>query len=287
MGLMSSMIRINTIFCGLLATMLLANVANALEIHSELCLRGYPSGSPRTNDLIVRSIYILSHNDVTKFADWVAYRVSEDTIGSSDRRGRMPDPLLAENETLENDDYTDAHELIGTDRGHQVALASVAGHEDWRTANLLSVLTPQKSDLNQGPWVKLEEAVRALVQDSEYGVIYISTGTLYEKKMVSLPNADEIHLIPSGYWKIVAVESTQEDMEGVFATGFIMDQESGRRDSHCDENKYATPREIEIRTGLDFFHQLDRETQETIEMGDQTLRTELGCPAMVDTESRY
>ena len=46
--------------------------ATAQEIHSALCIYGCPFGSPATNDLIVRDIYILSSNDDTKLADWAA-----------------------------------------------------------------------------------------------------------------------------------------------------------------------------------------------------------------------
>ena len=55
--------------------------AGAQEPHADLCMYGCPSGSPATNDIIICDIYILSSNDSTKFADWVAYHVTKDTIG--------------------------------------------------------------------------------------------------------------------------------------------------------------------------------------------------------------
>ena len=45
----------------------------ASELHSGLCLDGCPAGAAPTNDVVVRGIYVLSSNDTTKFADWVAY----------------------------------------------------------------------------------------------------------------------------------------------------------------------------------------------------------------------
>lgn len=50
------------------------------------CLHGCPTGASAINDVIVREIYTLSSNDFTKQADWVAYRVTPDTIGSSGAR---------------------------------------------------------------------------------------------------------------------------------------------------------------------------------------------------------
>jgi len=107
----------------------LAAIAPALaqEIQSEHCLHGCPSGSPANNMVIIREIYILSANGTTKFADWVAYKVTAETIGPSQRRKWKADPLLAENETLEPADYKDAHKVLKTDRGHpQVGLAQVS-----------------------------------------------------------------------------------------------------------------------------------------------------------------
>jgi len=55
------------------------------EVHSDLCFKGCPMGTPPTNDLIIRDIYILCSNDETKFADWVAYKVTADTINRTAR----------------------------------------------------------------------------------------------------------------------------------------------------------------------------------------------------------
>ena len=95
-----------------------------------------------TNDLIIRDIYILSSNDDTKFADWVAYKITADTISSTKRRTWRADPYLDDNERLEPDDYKDAHATIHTDRGHQAPLASFTGTEHWSDTNYLSNITP-------------------------------------------------------------------------------------------------------------------------------------------------
>ena len=74
---------------------LLAGVASAQEIHSPAhCLAGCPAGAPATNDLIVREIYVLSSNDETKLADWVTYRITEETIGPTEDRNFRKVPLL-------------------------------------------------------------------------------------------------------------------------------------------------------------------------------------------------
>lgn len=74
----------------------------------------------------------MSSNDSTKFADWVAYKVTKDTIGPTKERTWKADPLLDENETLEPDEYRGAPVSLKTDRGHQVPLASFTGTEYWK-----------------------------------------------------------------------------------------------------------------------------------------------------------
>jgi len=53
------------------------------EIHCKHFFYGYPTGTPQSNDLIIRDIYALSSNDDTKLADWVAYRLDKETIGET------------------------------------------------------------------------------------------------------------------------------------------------------------------------------------------------------------
>ena len=62
---------------------MLAPLAGAQEIHAGLCLHGCPSGSPASNDIVIRNGYLLSSNNATKFADWVAYRVTKSAIGAT------------------------------------------------------------------------------------------------------------------------------------------------------------------------------------------------------------
>ncbi len=55
--------------------------ARNAELHTFHCLNGCPVGAPATNDVVVREIYTLSSDDLTKGADWVAYRITKESIG--------------------------------------------------------------------------------------------------------------------------------------------------------------------------------------------------------------
>ena len=241
----------------------LAGIGLAQEVHIVHCLAGCPTETPATNDLVVREIFALSNNKHTKFADWVAYRVTRETIGTSDslERNWKSDDLLEDEETLERDDYKRAHKKINTDRGHQAPLASFAGTHFWRATNFLSNITPQKSHLNQGPWKRLESAVR----DAAYALreVYVVTGPLFDpnENQMKLPNADEPHSIPTGYFKVVANRSGS-------LTAFVFDQDVAEAMNYCDG--IVTLQEVEKASGLDLF---PREA----DWPNGSLRTDLGC----------
>jgi len=233
------------------------------EIHSKHFLHGYPIGTPHTNDLIIRDIYAMSNNDDSKFADWVAYRLDEKSITGESVRDRKwaPDPWLEEDETLEPDDYKDANVELKTDRGHQAPLASFKGTETWHETNYLSNITPQKANLNQGPWVQLEGAVRGLVEKRGNDPVYVMTGPYYGSETMELPEADEYHIVPSGYWKIISVTNGDGDID--HSVAFLFEQETPRSSDYIDH--LVTIREIELRTGLNFFSALEDDEEDKLE----------------------
>jgi endonuclease G, mitochondrial len=229
----------------------LAPSSTLAEVHSVHCLHGCPLGGTATNDLIFRHSYTMSNSDLSKFADWVAYRVVAAAIipGSSTSRNWKADPWLDENETLEPDDYTGAHAALETDRGHQAPLASFRSTDFWAETNFLSNITPQKSDLNQGPWASLENYERDLAKAGS--IVYVLTGPLHEESEVDLPGADETHVVPSGYWKIIS-EVTSADDE--ITTAYIFDQDTPR--SALFKDHVVPISEVASRTDLQFFPRL-------------------------------
>ncbi|MCW1717469.1 DNA/RNA non-specific endonuclease [Pseudoalteromonas sp. A3] len=170
---------------------------------------------------------------------------------------------------LKPSDYTDAYATINTDRGHQVPLASFSNTADWKLTNLLSNITPQSSALNQGPWVRLESAVRNHVGNGND--LYVVTGPLYEYYFAELPQANEAHTIPSGYFKIVM----QQTGSTIKASAFIMEQTASRSDNFC--NTEVSIDEVESRSGINVMPNLSYNSAQTIESSVYGLRSELGC----------
>lgn len=238
----------------------LGAIAQEAEVHTFHCWRSCPVGAPATNDLVVREIYTLSSNDETKLADWVAYRIGPDTVGPSENRVWREDPWLSPGETLEPEDYDGANAALHTDRGHQAPLAALSGTGRGADTNILSNITPQRSDLNQGPWERLEAAERAYV-DAHQRSLYVLTGPLYERVMPGLPEADEPHRVPSAYWKVIVSE------DGMLAA-FIFEQETPRRAFYCTGLSGLDV--VEARSGLRLFPALETRSF-------QPLAPHLGC----------
>lgn len=223
-----------------------APASSQTEVHTFHCWQGCPMGTPASNDLIVREIYSLSSNDETKFADWVAFRITQATIGPSQSRNWRADPWLDDDETLEPEDYTGAFAALNTNRGHQAPLAAFSGTPHWADTNYLSNIVPQLAPFNQGPWERLEAAERGLVH-AEGIALYVLTGPLYEREMPRLPHADEPHQVPSGFWRVIVTE------RGAIAA-FAFAQETPRSADYCLHQTSVD--EVERRSGLRLFPRL-------------------------------
>lgn len=236
------------------------------------CSVGCPlGGSDVTLD---RQAYTLNNNRSTKFANWVAYKITRDSPASGRSRNWAMDPDLPAADTLGPDDYKGASAALQIDRGHQANLASMGGVPDWQALNYLSNITPQKKSLNQGAWEKLENKERMLSQSSDVEAVYVITGPLYEHPMGTLPAASKHHVIPSGYWKVIVVGRTPE--EGLYAA-FIMQQETPRSADFCTYQ--VTVEQVEKRSGLTFWNSLSPDAQVALKSKQGLLPAKIGCPA--------
>ena len=233
---------------------------------------GCPGGAPSSNDTVSRAIYTISNNRSTKLADWAAYLVTPTTIdGPSRSRSWKADPNIASQLHSGNPlTIQIAHAVIGTDRGHQVPLASFSNTAYWRDTNYLSNITPQDSDLNQGPWVRLENAVRNYVRTGQN--VYVVTGPLYEYYFATLPGANETHQVPSGYFKVIFTVSSSGWVE---ASAFIMQQDTARGADYCSTE--VTVNEVESRSGLNIMPSLASYKESAVEGRLGGLTSELGC----------
>jgi endonuclease G len=234
------------------------------------CYYGCPTGAPSTDRIIARSLYVLSNNKDTKFADWVAYTVSKATIGPERHRVWHKDPDLSETETLRLRDYKDAFTDLHAEFGHQAPLSSLSASPDWKQADYLSNATPQNADLNDGAWKGLETAERALAE--KYGhEVHSVTGTLYERKMPKLKHAHVPHKIPSGYWKMITVVENDR----LLTAAFIMDQKTKVGTDFC--TTAVVIGDVNHRAHITLLPQMPEAERKEVEKSPGNLLLELGC----------
>ncbi|QRK81768.1 DNA/RNA non-specific endonuclease [Pseudomonas granadensis] len=239
------------------------------------CSVGCPVGGD--HQTLYRNAYTLNNNGSTKFANWVAYKITKQTAASGRPRNWKRDPEVPAGETLNPVDYNGASVALRIDRGHQANLASMGGVSDWQTLNYLTNITPQKADLNQGAWARLEDQERSLSRAADVDAVYVVTGPLYEKDMGSLPGTNKVHTIPSGYWKVIFTGSTPAN--GLYAA-FVMDQGAPRSASFCDFQ--VTVADIEERSGLILWSGLPQDVQAELKVDPGRLAPKIGCTSVVD-----
>jgi len=227
-----------------------------------ICLNQCCPEKPAQDMLVDHNIFVLANNPKTKFADWVAYKVDANNIGSTRTRTWKRDPQLPDDETLSPPDYKGAYAAHDYHRGHQAPLASFTSTNQWKKTNYLSNISPQKASLNSGPFLKGESAIRVLARKE--GDVYVITGTLYEHSMPSLPHSHLSHEVPSGYWKIVVL--SKGDQPNI-AT-FVFDQ--------------GMPRSIQLCQSKTTLHALQQRLSfnplPAVSSYSETLPADMGCP---------
>ncbi|WP_440030363.1 DNA/RNA non-specific endonuclease [Chromobacterium amazonense] len=261
--------------CIIFAGSISSSYADNLQgIAIDNCAVGCPidKASNNQNVRIVRSTYTLSNNKTTKFADWVAYKITRDSILGGQSRNWKADPELSPTDSLSPSDYTGANASLKVDRGHQAPLSGLAGRTDSETLNYLSNITPQKAELNQGPWEKLESQEKNLLSDPSVNEVYVVTGPLYERYVGTLPGTNKQHTIPSGYFKVIFINGNPIT-NGYGA--FIMDQEVSRNANFC--NFQTSLYEIEQRSGIVFWSNLVKSHKDSVKNSRGSLSKKMGC----------
>lgn len=238
---------------------LLPGIAVSQEYRIVHCLYGCPQGAAEDNPLLLRPIYALSYNTLTKSADWAAYRVTSGSVGIASSLSRQPrrDDYVAD--TLLPEDF-EAESEMQLHRAQYVPLVNFAATPYWDDVNYLTNAVARSNGLDQGAWFGLEWAIRNLVNREQE--LYVVTGPVYDDASAALTLAtDKTHRVPDSFFKIVVTP------EGEMAS-FLFPQDASVGIHHC--NMQVSLDEVEALTGLEFFP----------ERGDPlsaTLAGSLGC----------
>ena len=194
--------------------------------------------------------YIVGYSDVRGNPLWIAYKLKQALPNTPSLK--RPENFSADvrNITFINaNDYTNS----GYDRGHMApnhAIALLYGKKAQVETFLMTNITPQKSNLNQKIWQKLEE-IELEQFTQKFKEVWVYTGPLFDKNTQRLKSSSWVE-IPDAFYKIYI--GIKED--GTFKTlSFIIPQNVK---PHEKIEKFVVNIDtIEKLSGFDFLHELE------------------------------
>jgi endonuclease G len=201
--------------------------------------------------------FLVGWSDVRVNPLWVSYQVAavDDT-----RIGSRPD-FRPDWRTLWPVG-TDSYSGSGYDRGHlapNYAIAAVHGRSAQLDTFYMSNMTPQRPNLNRQLWQRLEEAVMDHFAP-RFDRLQIITGPIFpERFMDNVFNRVGLVEVPEAFYKIIVAPHD----EAPLALAFIMPQDV--RGNEPLDDYLVSIDDIEARTGLDFFHELNDNVESVLE----------------------
>ena len=227
-------------------------------------LAGEPQRTSFPHELrtLHNTAYTVGYCDALDNPAWVGYRVFD--VKGNPRPPKRPEGFYVDPRTaarVESADYSES----GYDRGHMApnyAIGTRFGAAAQLETFKMSNVCPQRHRLNAGLWKDLELKI-ADNYTGRYGQVWVIDGPVFGP----LDRLQRLHgkvPIPEAFYMIVL----QQHEGGVRAEGFILNQEvpaSGSLDPYL-----VSIRDIEHRTGLEFFPKLTRGVQDQLENSTPT-----------------
>ncbi|MBI4902707.1 MAG: DNA/RNA non-specific endonuclease [Acidobacteria bacterium] len=203
-----------------------------------------------------RTAFVVCHDGERKVAAWTAHELRREmlAVASAARQHFRRDPALVS--ASSDADYRNS----GFHRSHLVPAADVAwSAEGLRESYLLSNAVPQVAQLNLSGWRRIENDIRKLTEQND--AVQVMTGTLFDCDNVRRIGAGGV-AVPCATFKVVLA------MRGGRRTAYavILKNEAG------GVRETVSVREVERRSGLDFFGTLSQAEQDEIETSSVALR---------------
>jgi len=208
----------------------------------------------RPEQILHRKGYTVSYNHRTKSPNWVAWHLTKSHTYGANQRGRE---VFTEDTSVKEPRATDADYYNSRyDRGHMCP----AGDNKWdksamEQSFLFTNICPQNHGLNKYEWNDLEMQCRDWAY--EYGAVDIVCGPVYQTSGAQKTIGKNKVWVPDAFFKVVLCRKGKAK-----AIGFVYRNE-GKKQEMVDAVR--TVDEIEQLTGMDFFPELDDETENKIE----------------------
>jgi endonuclease G len=192
-----------------------------------------------------RVYFFLCHDSARRVPLWVGYTLSPGQLdGAAPRPRRFHADYDLTGPAATDRDYRGS----GYSRGHLAPSADFAFSPDAVYSTfLLSNAVPQKQSVNASSWLKVENAIRTLARNADR--LYVFTGTLFEGEPVSIGPGRVA--VPSHTFKaVLVIAGNRKSMVAFIVPNH--DLAKGPVDAF-----QVTVDEVEKRSGLDFFAELD------------------------------
>ncbi len=220
--------------------------------------------------------YMLEYSEKLANPLWVTYQVTAQQFKS----GKRPSGFKADWRSIvgiRHNDYTGSD----YDRGHMApnyVIASRYGKSAQYETFLMTNITPQKPNLNQKSWQRLEEIIGNDFSEW-HGDFWVVTGPIFAENPNTLKHTKVA--IPKAFYKILIKPTSPE--QPAIALAFIFPQNAKE---NADLMTFVTSiDDIEAQTGIDFFSQLEDEFEDRLE-SDKTPAA-WSLPAVSNRPSRY
>lgn len=210
-----------------------------------------PKGNAHCSDqVILRKSYICSYNSSKRCANWSSWHLTKDHADGPYKRKQLhiQGGYFEDGNNLVNrqllSDWTDVE---GYDHGHLCP----SGDNKWdlnamKQTFFLSNICVQNSQLNQGPWERLESTCREWAK--KYGELYIICGPIFDQSSNdSIGN--NLH-VPKAFFKVIYRPNPEP-----LGIAFVYDNTSPSIDDKLEMHAKSID-EVEGITGYDFFWSL-------------------------------
>ncbi len=203
--------------------------------------------------------YSICYRESYEQAEWSAYCLtSEHLVKNASRSDDFrPDPEISTGSATLAD-----YKASGYDRGHLSPAADFAFDKGAMSETFyMSNMSPQAGSFNRGIWKDLESTVRDWAK--KFGRVYVVSGPVLDKKASGYESIGKNKVsIPQYYYKVLlapiyedeADKETPEDAKNVTAIGFVFPN------TKCSGTIFdyaVSVDDVEKRTGIDFFNELE------------------------------
>jgi endonuclease G len=192
--------------------------------------------------------FMLGYSDLRGNPLWVSYALHP--LPENAPHHRRPSAFSSDWRGINRVSQQD-YRHSGYDRGHlapNYAISRLYGHEAQLDTFLMTNITPQKPNLNQKLWQRLE-TVEADYFAPRFGEVWVVAGPIFSASTRRLAGAWNVE-IPAAFYKIYAAPGKQQG-EAPRLLAFIMPQEVRGNESLL--RYMVSVDKVEELTGLDFF----------------------------------